>query len=386
MSYSERLNDFNTATAQTLDHVQSIKDHLNDPKLRENPVALGLEATGSTLGSLAGVVGVKARMADSDVMRNVQKAFYNKLGGGTEGIADSINSGLKDNITDLRNSISSSIADGNSKLSQAVSQLKASPIANPNPTLPSVPSAPTAPAPTPAQTFAGRDITSELPVFDTQVQSAAQKATSGVTATLDQASNGARAGANAVANSVAIPTGGVPTPFLQASGVPVNNALGSASTAGSASGQAHITSQLQNASATAHQNATSAGNEATSNLTDQAQAQANRSANVADTASQDVTRTVTNGASNAANTADDVASNLKNATKVEETLDELAPDTGALAPMLEAGSLLATLGTSIASIFVSKDKEEAPAPAPAPATLSIGASLKQDSGGSVGAF
>ena len=44
MSYSERLNDFNTATAQTLDHVQSIKDHLNDPTLRENPVALGLEA------------------------------------------------------------------------------------------------------------------------------------------------------------------------------------------------------------------------------------------------------------------------------------------------------------------------------------------------------
>jgi len=71
---------------------------------------------------------------------------------------------------------------------------------------------------------------------------------------------------------------------------------------------------------------------------------------------------------------------------VEEGIDELAPETGPLAPILEVGGLLATLGTSIASLFEPQQEKKPAPPKPTPQTLSVGANLKADAQGAVGAF
>ena len=95
---------------------------------------------------------------------------------------------------------------------------------------------------------------------------------------------------------------------------------------------------------------------------------------------------LTAGASKASAVADDTGNAIKTALGVEGTLDELAPESGPLGPVLEAGSLLATLGTSIAGLFEKPKEEDTGPKGPAPQTLQIGANLKNDASGSVGAF
>jgi len=94
------------------------------------------------------------------------------------------------------------------------------------------------------------------------------------------------------------------------------------------------------------------------------------------------------GLAQAANKAGGAAkSGIQSALGVEEGLDVLAPDTGPLAPVLEAGSLLATLGTGIASMFEPEESSAPPPPkAPPPTSFAVGADLSNDASANVGAF
>jgi len=168
--------------------------------------------------------------------------------------------------------------------------------------------------------------------------------------------------------------------------------LTTASTSDSAAGQAHIVSQAQGADASQHATAQAPGSQTQPDPSAQsagAQADAQQGAqdakNAMNTAGTDASSAINNAASSGAQAADDAGTGIKTALGVESTLDELAPETGPLGPILEAGSLLATLGTSIASLF-EKPKQSSPPPTPTPQTLSVGANLKSDASGSVGAF
>ena len=167
--------------------------------------------------------------------------------------------------------------------------------------------------------------------------------------------------------------------------------LTTSSTSDSVSGKANIVSQAQGADATQHATAQASGSQTmpdasaqSAEASEDAQQGANEANIAMNTAGTDASA-LGNSATSGAQTADDVGTGLKTALGVEGTLDELEPETGPLAPILEAGSLLATLGTSIASLF-EKPKQSAPSPAPPPQTLSVGANLKSDASGSVGAF
>ena len=168
--------------------------------------------------------------------------------------------------------------------------------------------------------------------------------------------------------------------------------LTTAPTSQSAAGQAHIVSQAQGADVAQHSTAQAPGSQVQADANAQtagAKASAQQGAQDAQSAmnqaGSDASQAARKGASAAANTADDMGNGIKSALGVEGTLDELAPEAGPLGPILEAGSLLATLGTSIASLF-EKPKEKSTDPGPAPQTLSVGANLKGDASGSVGAF
>ena len=79
MSYADRLNTFNQASSAAADHIGKMKDTLTNPALQENPVEMGLNLAGQTIGTAEGLVRIRAGMKNDDVTRNVQKAFYNKL-------------------------------------------------------------------------------------------------------------------------------------------------------------------------------------------------------------------------------------------------------------------------------------------------------------------
>ena len=453
MSYAERLNGFNQAISSTNDHVKALRDAMNNPEIRENPIKMGLETAGQVTGTIGGVVGGVARVKDSAVMRNVQKAFFDKLTQAKkagapqsviDGITDKVNKAMGnaptgDRIPSAPESNGAHNADngnsGGSELGPGGTESGLGPGGTESGAGSSL--APTAPetgdlgGDLPFSVGAGNDLrgagtedvtsddmmgvakdfqariaSGDIPtaeessdlaegsrgIFDTLLG----KPGSGLlpsapgasaTATADISTGGASAGAGANSNSVARST--VPEDNLQAN-LPFE-AGGSAPATGNPSSDAHAVSQQQGSNASTHSNASDPSQQATSDLDPEAQIQASRSstqgdANANDAGNIDSSATLGN---DGANVADDVGKGLKTATKVEEGLDELAPDTGPLAPFLEVGSLLATLGTSIAGLFEKKDKTTAPPP-PKPGgasmALAVGANLKQGVSGSVGAF
>jgi len=182
---------------------------------------------------------------------------------------------------------------------------------------------------------------------------------------------------------------------LQAGRVPSQSGgtvqgLVTSATANNPSAQANIVSQAQQGNASQHAAGQASGNQASAN-TDTIDPNANISSKIGGAGG-----TEQQGASGAANAGATVADDAGNsigksgisaALGTEETLDTLAPEAGPLAPILEAGSLLATLGTGIASLFEPDKKETKPAsPPPKPQTISVGANLKAGAGGNVGAF
>jgi len=186
---------------------------------------------------------------------------------------------------------------------------------------------------------------------------------------------------------------------LQVGRIPASSGQGtikgltSASTADTSSGAAHLVSQAQGADTLQHTLAQAPGSQVTadvSKLPAGASTDAQQGANAAKTAMTgmggDGSSLLTAGGSKASAVADDAGNGIKTALGVEGTLDELAPEAGPLGPVLEAGSLLATLGTSIAGLFEKPKEEDTGPTGPAPQTLQIGANLKNDASGSVGAF
>ena len=429
MSYADRLNGFNQAVSSTNDHVKAMKDALNNPDIRENPVKLGLETAGQVTGTIGAVVGGVAQVRDGSVMRNVQKAFFDKLtqakqAGAPQSVIDGIQSRLEGVMGKAPTgstppsapaSSGAQSADGGARgTPEAPSQAPpaSDPALDARPPPPSgtasapEPAAPAAPAATVADESAlipkgdASAFTAQLPSKATQAAPApsgtageagiggdfpAAPAPPSAAAAADTASGGASAGAGSNVNSVARNT--VPGDNLQPD-------LPGATTpnTGNPSSDAHAVSQQQSSNATTHSNASDPSQQATSNLAPDAQNQANSSAAHSDpsnAAGESSITADTNAGSTGANVADDAGAGLRTATKVEVGLDELAPDTGPLAPFIEVGSLLATLGTSIAGLFEKKDKTTAappPKPGAVPSSLAIGANLKQGAAGSVGAF
>ena len=489
MSYAERLNGFNQAISSTNDHVKALRDALNNPEIRENPIKLGLETAGQVTGTIGGVVGGVARVRDSAVMRNVQVAFYNKLkeakeSGAPQSVIDAIQGKLESVLgkapTDDRTpeepaSEGATNADvGNRAAREAPTDTAAAPASEPEavqgqlsrgaPAAAPAEDAPAQVSSRPISQFARATEGGEGDIAGLGVRSVDQsqyddffppEAPASAAASADSASGGASAGAGANSNSVArapvaednlearLPfkdldpdgkqlrrltgledldrsgfggaAGEIQAPEIEqrisnlrtlmgnAKGLlggsggggssatdAVANLLGSSSTASNPSAGAHALSQAQGSNASAHANANDPSQQATSNLDPEAQIQANKSAAQGDATANDASNAskAANAGNDGANVADDAGKGLRTATKVEEGLDELAPDTGPLAPFIEIGSLLATLGTSIASLFEKKDKTTTPAPTKPGGTMSlaVGANLKQGASGSVGAF
>jgi len=554
-SYQERLGAFNQALSSTNDHIDRIKESLSNPEVRENPVKLGLEVAGQVSGTVGGLTGVISRVRDGNVVRNVQKAFYNRLGQMTnqakntaQGAGDALNKGvgsLKDiqtnagdtiqsqtsqvlqNFKDAQQSVGSAVADtgkaatnsvqnlqttasnvtssdiddaarsavdgginsrinnlsgGTNQLSdvqdidkainqkvnanldssgrqalnnatpdifsQRVNQVNSMDDSNPlkavgqqrllqaknnmandaiarnkaglsaadaydasgnaqlRPTnSQAAPQATNATASSDASSggaSAGTNQSSTVasnaaPTADSSLPHGgnASIGTSADTTTITSAQGdilsagnlpgvaSADAGQNIAqrANSLMLKLGQVPTQ----SGQGTIQGLTSASTAQNPSGQAHVVSQAQGADAGQHATAQAPGSQTNNNILPGQTA--NNADNAAKTAGTDASNLSGNAAaSSGANSAEDAGSGIKTALGVESTLDELAPDTGPLAPILEAGSLLATIGTGIASLFEPSEKKSAPPPAPVPQSISVGANLKSNASQSIGAF
>ncbi len=166
------------------------------------------------------------------------------------------------------------------------------------------------------------------------------------------------------------------------------------STVGNAGGDANVVSLAQHVNSAQAQMAQAVGNQVDNTQSGARGLQAGLTG-----ASADTEATTTGGRSiaqslstNAGRNADEeggtsAGRGIARALAGEESLDALAPETGALAPILEAGSLLATLGTGIASLFEPEEKKESTAPPPVTDSgFSIGANLKGGGGGAVGAF
>lgn len=555
-SYQERLGSFNQALSSTNEHIDRLKNTLQNPEVRENPVKLGLEVAGQVSGTVGGLTGVISRVRDGNVVRNVQKAFYDRIGQATnqiknttQGAGDALNKGvgsLKDiqtnagnslqsqtsqvaqNFKDAQQSAGSAVADAgktatnsvqnvqttaSNTVSQSVDDAARSAVdgglnarisnipnaANPADEVSSIDRAINAKVnstigdsgrsalnnATPdlfkqrvaqvndfdesnplklvgqqrllqaknnmandaiARSKAnipaadGYDVSGAAVVKGAPATSAAPSAPNAVAST-DASSGAASAGANqssTVARSAAptadasLPHGGNASVGTVADASKVTNAVGDTQAAGNAaqgavadlgnsiaqkanalqlnlgqvptqsgqgtvqgltssatasnpSGAAHTVAQAQQADAGQHANAQAPGSQTNNNtLPDNAATNADNAAKGAGTDASNLSGNAS--ASAGANSAEDVGSGIKSALGVESTLDELAPDSGPLAPILEAGSLLATIGTGIASLFEPSEKKSTPAPAPTPIGLSVGANLKSNASQSVGAF
>lgn len=237
------------------------------------------------------------------------------------------------------------------------------------------------------------------PVSATDVQGAGARAGQTVSGVAEDSTNASSAvaastddGANIVARGQALALRSAQVPASSGQGSVAG--LTSASTADSQSGAAHIVSQASSGNAVAHSSAEAPGSQTSmGNAPNGAQSQASAAGESAEQRALSGAGADLNDASRAASNADEVSTaaktagnGLKSAMGVEEGLDELAPETGPLAPFLEVGSLLATLGTSIASLFEPSQEKKPQAPKPPPKNLAIGANLKSDATGSVGAF
>ena len=167
--------------------------------------------------------------------------------------------------------------------------------------------------------------------------------------------------------------------------------LTTSSTSDTSSGAAHIVSQASSGNAIDHQTRQAPGSQTQAgNAPDGADGQSSNSYANARQRVLDNDGAPINDASHASANADEAStsarSGLRSALGVEEGIDEMAPETGPLAPILEVGGLLATLGTSIASLFEPKQEEKPAPPPPKAESLSVGANLKSDAQGAVGAF
>ena len=174
----------------------------------------------------------------------------------------------------------------------------------------------------------------------------------------------------------------------------VQNALGGSGTADSASGQANMVSQAQHGNAAQHaaqQNPNSESGADSGAQDPAASSQARNGGQAAEGAEgEGGGLNPAGGGSSGAAAADEGASTgIRTAEGVETTLDETLGEVPVIGPLLEGVSLLATLGTTIAGAFQPnevKGKSQADKGVPLPGELAVGANLKQNSGGAVGAY
>ena len=170
----------------------------------------------------------------------------------------------------------------------------------------------------------------------------------------------------------------------------VRDAVSGSATSSTPAGQANSVSRAQQGNADAHQQANDSSGQASRQTTDpNAEEQANRTGAGADGAEG-------GGGSGGAGASDGAINEAENSTRTglqtalegEETADEVLGEVPVLGPILEAGSLLATLGTSIASLFEPAEKKETPQvpKGKMPQDVSVGANLKNTSAGAVGAY
>jgi len=173
----------------------------------------------------------------------------------------------------------------------------------------------------------------------------------------------------------------------------VQSALGNSGTADSASGQANMVSQAQHGNAAQHaaqQNPNSESGADSGAQDPAASSQARNGGSAAEGAEGEGGGLNPAGGSGGAAAADEGASTgIRTAEGVETTLDETLGEVPIIGPLLEGVSLLATLGTTIAGAFQPdqvKGKSAADKGAALPSELAVGANLKQNSGGAVGAY
>ncbi len=542
MSYADRLNNFNSAIDSANSHIKNMRDTLNNPELKENPVRFGLDLGGQVLGTGEGLVRLRAGMKDDDVQRNVANAFFNRLGDlkkGNQSLANSVGSNVKealqnatgrarqtvasasadsqptrlvqssreiqdnravprkapdpsradleaedggisdriggfpqsiirssDEANEINNSINSKIRGGltgnerqtlgnvaNESLGDfntinriPVGQGKADALRNYLSAKNNIANDVLARKTQGLNPAKGYDTTGNPLGEDSSIIGRAKKG-AGIAARADAdgtanagsnagqtlgkapATNNATAGIDATSGGDASSQGlsaarrvGTQIGDAQDAGTALRatvedgsnivnrgNALGllqslvpsqgggtvsGLSTIGNAGGNANAVSLAQHVNSAQAQLAQSVGNQVDTG--GQGGARGLQAGITGASADADATTTggrslaqslASAGGRNADEEGSSASRGIARALGGEETLDALAPETGALAPILEAGSLLATLGTGIASLFEPEEKKVTPAPAPVTQSgFSIGANLKGDAGGAVGAF
>ncbi len=172
----------------------------------------------------------------------------------------------------------------------------------------------------------------------------------------------------------------------------VSDAVGQSGTADSASGQANMVSQAQHGNAAQHAAQQNPNSEADADGGAQdpaASSQASRGGAGAEGAEGEGAGVNPAGSAGASTADEGAGSGIRTALGVEEGLDETLGEVPVIGPLLEGVSLLATLGTSIAGAFTpseTKGKSPAEKGAALPSELAVGANLKQNSGGAVGAY
>ncbi len=470
MTYADRLNSFNTAVSQTQDHVDSIKNTLQNADLKANPVRTGLDMAGQVLGTADGLVRLRAGMKNDDVQRNVAKAIYNRMGdlkAGKEALSSTtgeLTNQALNKVGSARQSAGSYLADNGGSLANSVKAVQSGSTIRADAPAISEPVRPTFGP----KTLAEQTISEAGPRTTTGVQSAissvpnatadarftaaasapttaapapqgapltdlskAPNATSGLVSTAAAQDVGGVASTGPVASeTVAVPTSVnngaslIPSSVSNALSNPEASisdrasALSSSlvpglSTAGLASSDANTLSRAQQFAGDTHDLAQAAGSNVESALSGARSFMGEAGGMLGDVGALagGVTSLLGGGSAGAKNSDEQfqstmqsvqgatqlgglagkagsaAKSGIQSALGVEEGLDALAPDTGPLAPILEGGSLLATLGTGIASIFESPTEPAAPPPPPPkPTSFAIGADLSNDASQNVGAF
>ena len=126
-SYADRLNQFNQAATAASDHISKIKETLTNPALQENPVEMGLNLAGQTIGTAEGLFRIREGMKSGGVQRNVQRAFYNKLSdlaAGKKNLSDTVGETINQVRAAAGQSASSFVADTGSTLNQSVAKVQ----------------------------------------------------------------------------------------------------------------------------------------------------------------------------------------------------------------------------------------------------------------------
>jgi hypothetical protein len=228
----------------------------------------------------------------------------------------------------------------------------------------------------------------------------APNATGTISNAQDDIQNAAQAASNNVDQGASIVQRGQQLSLSQAqvpaqSGQGSVNGLASSANANNPSAQANLVSQAQQGNADSHAAQNSATNQAQADPSTQnpaAQNSANQSANNAADDAANSANSNPSGATAGANTADEggkmANTGIDEALETETTLDELAPEAGPIGPLLEAGSMLATLGTGIAAMFEPDKTQKAPAaPPPQASTIQVAkGDLRNMAAAGVGAF